>query len=78
MNRAPFTSAILLVKQVNWLALAGVQYLHDKNIIHRDLKPENVMLADKSERPLLKITDFGESKELVGGARCKTHVGTEQ
>ena len=40
--------------------LKGVEYLHARDIVHRDLKPENVMLADKSERPRLKITDFGQ------------------
>ena len=58
--------------------LAGVQYLHSHDIVHRDLKPENVMCADKSSRPRLKITDFGEAKALTGGSVCKTHIGTEQ
>ena len=44
--------------------LRAVGYLHEKDIVHRDLKPENVMLVDKSARPRLKITDFGE---LWGG-----------
>jgi serine/threonine protein kinase len=57
--------------------LRAVGYLHEKDIVHRDLKPENVMLVDKSARPRLKITDFGEAKDLTGGNACKTHIGTE-
>ena len=57
--------------------LRAVGYLHQKDIVHRDLKPENVMLVDKSSRPRLKITDFGEAKDLTGGNACKTHIGTE-
>ena len=57
--------------------LQAVEYLHSQNIVHRDLKPENVMLVDRLERPRLKITDFGEAKDLNGGTACKTHIGTE-
>jgi serine/threonine protein kinase len=45
--------------------LRAVGYLHSKDIVHRDLKPENVMLVDRSERPRLKITDFGEAKVYI-------------
>jgi len=38
--------------------------MHEKNIIHRDLKPENILLCDTTKGQLLKIADFGTSKEI--------------
>jgi serine/threonine protein kinase len=38
----------------------GLAYLHEKHIIHRDLKPKNIFVKQN----LLKIGDFGFSKEL--------------
>jgi serine/threonine protein kinase/Ca2+-binding EF-hand superfamily protein len=45
--------------------LLTVKYLHDVGIIHRDIKPENILLADRSELPVIKLADFGLSK-LIG------------
>ena len=42
----------------------GISYMHDINIIHRDLKPENILVCDDSKGKILKITDFGTSKEI--------------
>ncbi|KAG9306768.1 hypothetical protein G9A89_005668 [Geosiphon pyriformis] len=53
--------ASILVRQM----LEGVAYLHDHEIVHRDLKPENLLFKDKSEDPILMITDFGLSKILT-------------
>jgi serine/threonine protein kinase len=39
--------------------------MYSQDIVHRDLKPENVMLVDRSERPRVKITDFGEAKVYI-------------
>lgn len=41
---------------------AGVHHAHQKGIIHRDLKPGNVLVAHGSDRPVLKILDFGLAK----------------
>lgn len=40
----------------------GVRFLHDHNVVHRDLKPENVLVSLSTNRPCLKIADFGLSK----------------
>lgn len=34
-------------------------YLHDKNIIHRDIKLHNVLLTEKDNKKIFKLTDFG-------------------
>ncbi|KAK7087713.1 MAP kinase-activated protein kinase 5-like [Littorina saxatilis] len=47
-------------------AVQAVLCLHDKNIVHRDLKPENLLLTDKTERAMLKLSDFGFAKEDNG------------
>ncbi|KAI6651816.1 Eukaryotic translation initiation factor 2-alpha kinase 1 [Oopsacas minuta] len=41
----------------------GLKYLHSQNCVHRDIKPSNILLT--GNRKLLKICDFGISKEIV-------------
>ena len=55
--------------------LKGVSYLHGQNIAHRDIKPENILLTS-DETPILKLSDFGLSREVRQGSRMKT-VGME-
>ena len=54
--------------------LSAVNYCHDEKIVHRyyyihilnrDLKPENLLYESEKENSLLKIIDFGTSKEFV-------------
>ena len=52
--------------------LEGVNYLHSKNIVHRDLKPENIMYEGK----ILKIVDFGSSKQIDNKNKMKNFHGT--
>ena len=40
----------------------GVCYLHAQGIIHRDIKPENILLKNKEDRLICKVTDFGMSR----------------
>lgn len=39
----------------------GVHYLHMNRIVHRDLKSPNILIAENN---VLKISDFGTSKEI--------------
>lgn len=48
--------------------------LHLKlNVIYRDIKLENILLDNRGH---IIITDFGLSKELIGGARAHSFCGT--
>ncbi|EAR82582.1 Serine/Threonine kinase domain protein (macronuclear) [Tetrahymena thermophila SB210] len=53
--------------------LKGIKDLHKNNIIHRDLKLENIMI---SKEGIIKIIDFGSSRELKEGFSANTLVGT--
>jgi len=48
--------------------LKGLAHLHKRKIIHRDLKPGNVLLT--KDKSILKITDFGISKQTVNDSIC--------
>ena len=44
--------------------LNGIQYLHENNIIHRDIKPANIFFCKNKDSYIVKIGDFGISKNL--------------
>ncbi|ELP88193.1 serine-threonine protein kinase, putative [Entamoeba invadens IP1] len=45
----------------------GMLYLHDNNVIHRDLKPDNCLVISENpnEGVVVKVTDFGTSKNII-------------
>jgi eukaryotic-like serine/threonine-protein kinase len=46
-------------------ACAGISEAHQMGIVHRDLKPSNLFVTRRSDGfPLLKVLDFGISKQL--------------
>ncbi|HET7542906.1 MAG TPA: serine/threonine-protein kinase [Polyangiaceae bacterium] len=55
----------------------GLAEAHGKGIIHRDLKPENLFCATQPDgRTLIKIVDFGVSKQVSGRRmRAQTNPG---
>jgi calcium/calmodulin-dependent protein kinase I len=55
--------------------VSAVQYLHDKGIAHRDLKPENLLSAGDEEHEIIKIADFGFSKNF-GEEKLMTSCGS--
>ncbi|CAG5120428.1 unnamed protein product [Candidula unifasciata] len=42
----------------------AIFHLHSMDIAHRDLKPENLLYSDKTDKGILKLTDFGFAKEI--------------
>jgi serine/threonine protein kinase len=60
-ERLPYSEeqAATIAKQI----LSAVSYMHQRNIIHRDIKMENVIYESKQPDALIKLIDFGLSKE---------------
>jgi len=63
--------AARVVRQV----VSAVDYLHQNGIAHRDLKPENILSAGDGENEMIKIADFGFSKNF-GEEKLKTSCGS--
>jgi len=42
----------------------GILHAHQKMVIHRDLKPNNILVVHQDGLPVVKIIDFGISKQL--------------
>ena len=74
INAGNFSEAdtINVLKQV----LSALVEMHGKNIAHRDLKPENLLCAGTDDNLIVKISDFGLSKNFSASDRLKTIVGT--
>ena len=51
----------------------GLDHMHGRGVVYRDLKPENILI---DARGLLKIADFGLSKQIGRDGRTETHCGT--
>jgi serine/threonine-protein kinase len=54
--------------------LAAVQFLHDNDVVHDDLHPGNVLITQATDRPHVKISDFGISHELRGAPAIRPNV----
>ena len=55
--------------------VSAVAYLHENDIAHRDLKPENLLSAGSDEDEIVKIADFGFSKNF-GEEKLMTSCGS--
>lgn len=60
---------------LDWLiqSCLAINYLHDNSIIHRDIKPSNIFLMKNN---IIKLGDFGVSKNISNFKRTKTMIGT--
>lgn len=80
-HQAKHQQAGLTEANALWLfhqLVTGVNFCHQMGIANRDIKLENTLLMDESERPLLKLCDFGYSKDEYQGSACKTLCGTPE
>ena len=50
--------------------------MHNLGIIHRDLKLSNIAMTDKDDNADIRILDFGLSKILGPGEKCRESYGT--
>ena len=55
--------------------MLAVDFCHRMGVVNRDIKLENTLLAGDT-RPLIKISDFGFSKDEHGQSAPTTRVGT--
>ncbi|KAL3132801.1 hypothetical protein ABBQ38_006728 [Trebouxia sp. C0009 RCD-2024] len=58
--------------------ITGVDFCHQMGIANRDIKLENTLLMDLSDRPVLKLCDFGYSKDELCASISKTMCGTPE
>jgi serine/threonine protein kinase len=56
--------------RIGYLALLGLQHVHELGMIHRDVKPGNLMLAggtpESTRKAAVKLMDIGLGKALFG------------
>jgi calcium/calmodulin-dependent protein kinase I len=55
--------------------VAAIEYLHSRGIAHRDLKPENLMSIGSGATEVVKLADFGLSKNF-GDEKLMTSCGS--
>lgn len=56
--------------------LATLSVIHDNGIVHCDLKPANIFLSEQDGQSIVKLLDFGLSKENRDSAARITMAGT--
>jgi serine/threonine protein kinase len=59
IGRMPVGEAVRIVRQV----CRALEAAHAQGIVHRDMKPENVFLVGEPTDPVVKVLDFGISKQ---------------
>jgi len=55
--------------------VSAIEYLHSKGIAHRDLKPENLLSLGSGDKEIIKVADFGLSKNF-GEEKMMTSCGS--
>jgi NIMA (never in mitosis gene a)-related kinase len=59
--------------------LLAMDFLHKNKIYHRDMKTANVLIVAEGDQEVLKICDFGLSKQNEETSKAaNTKVGTRQ
>lgn len=68
----PLGNQAQIVNLIIQLAMA-LKHLHHNHILHRDIKPNNILISPSG---LIKIADFGISKQIISFAKADTCLGT--
>ena len=63
-----------LVLELGRQILSAVQFLHDQDVVHDDLHPGNILVTHATDRPVVKLSDFGISHELRGLPAVRPNV----
>jgi serine/threonine protein kinase len=63
-----------LVVELARQILFAVQFLHDNDVVHDDIHAGNVLVTHATDRPVLKLADFGISHELRGLPSVRANV----
>lgn len=59
VGKMPIADSVRVVRQV----CRALEAAHAQGIVHRDMKPENVFLVGVPSQPVVKVLDFGISKQ---------------
>lgn len=62
----------LVIKNVMYKLLKGINGLHSLGIVHRDIKPENILITTAGD---IKIIDFGAACDLATGINFNPQFG---
>eukprot|EP01059_Diplonema_ambulator_P013341 TRINITY_DN23883_c0_g1_i1.p1 TRINITY_DN23883_c0_g1~~TRINITY_DN23883_c0_g1_i1.p1 ORF type:complete len:591 (+),score=154.08 TRINITY_DN23883_c0_g1_i1:111-1775(+) len=57
-------------------ACDAIHFLHSGRVLHRDLKPDNIFLTGRSDKPTVKVGDFGLVRQLSPQSAARTVCGT--
>ncbi|KAL5042070.1 kinase-like domain-containing protein [Aspergillus fruticulosus] len=67
------------IKEITRQILVGLVVMHAKEFTHRDLKPDNIFIQSPGPNWLVKIGDFGISKQVEGdNTAWRTVTGTDR
>ena len=70
--KLPERTAAVIIEQL----ATAIYYLHEYGIVHRDIKPENILMVNDSDKPDIKLVDFGLGKILAPNEMCYEAFGT--
>ncbi|KAG1653843.1 hypothetical protein FOA52_008644 [Chlamydomonas sp. UWO 241] len=56
--------------------VVAVDFIHKKGKVNRDIKLANVLVVDSGQLPLVKLCDFGFSKDKFDDSAPQTQIGT--